>query len=71
MADSETDVVADGVMSVADAMKFTGLGKTEVYKRIADGSLPFVRPGKRRLMPRKALVELLRSGLVGEGKRVG
>jgi excisionase family DNA binding protein len=64
---SDGDVLADGMMSVAEAMAFTRLGRTEIYKRMTDGSLPFARIGKRRLIPKRAVVELLRGGLVGRG----
>ena len=51
------EVAADGALSVDDAMKFTGLGRSELYKRMEAGTLVFVKIGKRRLIPKRALVE--------------
>ena len=36
-----------------------GLGRTAVYERLRDGSLPSVRLGNRIFIPRAALEELL------------
>ena len=36
-----------------------GLGRTTMYNRIADGTIPSVRIGSRILIPKKALEQLL------------
>jgi len=61
---ADTDLMADGAMTIFDAEKFTTLKKTHLYALMKDGSLPFAKLGKRRMIPKRALVELLKSGLV-------
>lgn len=65
MAKGSAAVVAEGVMSVAEAVAFSRLSKAELYKAMAAGRLTFVKYGRRRLVPRKALVDLLAAGLSG------
>jgi len=36
-----------------------GLSRTAVYERLREGSLPSIRVGRRILIPRRALVEML------------
>ena len=59
------DLVADGCLSVSDATAFSGIGLSQLYTEMASGRLPYVQHGRRRLIPRKALVRLLASGLRG------
>lgn len=49
----------DGAMTVAQALVFSGIGRTRLYRLMADGELPYARVGTRRLIPRRALVDLL------------
>ncbi|HEX4606733.1 MAG TPA: helix-turn-helix domain-containing protein [Urbifossiella sp.] len=53
------DLAADGAVSVAEACVFLGLGVTEMYAMMGRGELPYAKLGRRRLIPRKALVALL------------
>ncbi|HEX4612819.1 MAG TPA: helix-turn-helix domain-containing protein [Urbifossiella sp.] len=66
-----SELLADGTMGVAGAVKFTGLSKPELYRLMAAGRLAFVRHGTRRLIPRKALVTMLAAGLVPATAAVG
>ena len=59
------ELLADGSMSVKDAARFSGLSRAELYKLMGAGRLAFVKHGKRRLIPRKALVRCLAEGLQG------
>jgi excisionase family DNA binding protein len=54
-----TELMADGALTVAKACEFTSLSRPELYKLMAAGKLPFTKHGKRRLIPRRALVQLL------------
>jgi hypothetical protein len=63
--DIADDLCADGCVSVSDGAAFSGLSRSELYLQMESGQLPFVKHGKRRLIPRKALVRLLASGLRG------
>ncbi len=59
------EIVEEGAMTVADATAFSGLGRTRLYNAMATGRLAFIQYGRRRLIPRKALRELLAEELVG------
>ena len=70
MADerSAQDVVDEGAMTVDEAVKWSSLGRTRLYKAMDEGRLPFIKLGKRRLIPRKALRDLLARAVV-EGSK--
>lgn len=63
------DVLADGCLSVREAVKFSGLSRAELYLRMGDGRLAYVKHGVRRLIPKKSLVELLAANLTPAGGR--
>lgn len=63
--DRRAELAADGVLSVADAQAFLSLGRTEVYGLMDRGKLPFIKLGRRRVIPKRALVELLAANMVG------
>jgi hypothetical protein len=50
---------ADGSMVVADANKFSGLGRTKLYELMESGALPYAKVHGRRLIARRSLVEFL------------
>mgnify|MGYP001562052454 CR=1 FL=1 len=58
-----TSVVDDGMMSVEDAAEFTGLSRSEIGRRIKSGVLRASKIGRRGLIPRKAVVEMLEKGM--------
>jgi excisionase family DNA binding protein len=60
-----TELAADGTIGVKEAQAFTGLGRTSLYELMDRGVLPYTRVGDRRLIPKRALVELLAAGMVG------
>ncbi|HET7559933.1 MAG TPA: helix-turn-helix domain-containing protein [Limnochordia bacterium] len=59
------ELVADGLVDVGDAESFTGLKKSKLYQLMESGELPFVTLGRRRLIPRRALVQLAADNLHG------
>lgn len=59
------EILADGTLTVDGATKFVGLGRTQLYELMGSGRLPFTKQGRRRLIPRRALVRLLANGLQG------
>ncbi len=61
------DVFADGCISVPEAAEFTGMSRSDLYDRMGRGELIYSKVGRRRLVPRRALVNLLRGGAVGAG----
>ena len=62
--DPRADLAADGLVSVAEACKFLGLGHSELYLHIASGAIASAKIGRRRLIPRRALVEFAARHLV-------
>ncbi len=70
MAGSEQQaLVADGLMTVSEAAAFLRLSRSSVYTLMDHGKLAFVKLGRSRRIPRRALVELAARGLRG-GMRV-
>jgi excisionase family DNA binding protein len=57
------DLLEEGAMGVPEAAEFTGLGRSDLYARMSRGELPFSKVGRRRLIPRRALKDLLRKNL--------
>jgi excisionase family DNA binding protein len=62
------ELLKDGVLSVPEAAGFMGLSRATVYRLMENGQLVFVLQGRRRLVPRRAVVRLLAAGLRG-GRR--
>ena len=52
-------VPSDLAVSVEDAAKLIGIGRTEIYKAIKQGSLASLKIGKRRLIRVETLREWL------------
>ena len=63
-AEQTADIVSEGAVDIAAACEFTGLGRTHLYALMERGELPYSKQGRRRLIPRRSLVDLLRKGLV-------
>ena len=47
------------VLSVTEAGRLVGLGRSAAYDAIARGDLPYLRIGRRIVVPRRALEKLL------------
>jgi excisionase family DNA binding protein len=58
------DLASEGACTITQAAKFTGLGRTTLYELMGAGQLPFAKVRGRRLIPRRALVELIERNLV-------
>src|SRR5262249_1297634 len=64
MGDQEReDLVADGVVSIREAGRLTGLCRSQIYNLARVGPLPLVKLGKRTLVPRRAIVRMLAAGV--------
>ena len=50
------------VYSVAEAGALLGISRAFAYELVARGELPVLRLGRRRLIPRVALVDLIQAG---------
>ena len=60
------ELVQDGLMTVREAVAFLRLGRSTIYGLMERGDLPYACIGARRLIPRRALVDLAASHLKGE-----
>jgi excisionase family DNA binding protein len=58
------ELAAEGMVSVAEAVRLSGLSRAELYARMGRGELAFAKDGRRRLIPRKALTEMAAKALV-------
>lgn len=64
MADQEReDLVADGLMTVAEVARFLRLSRSSIYSLMAN-RLPYVRFGRARRVPRRAVVALAAEALI-------
>jgi excisionase family DNA binding protein len=58
-------MVADGLMRVAEVAEFLSLSRAAVYQMMGRGELPFVKIGRSRRVPRRAVVEFAVSRTFG------
>lgn len=58
------EMVSDGLERVADVARFLGLSRSQVYRLIADGTLPSVKIGSSRRIPIRAVRDLASDHLV-------
>ncbi len=59
------ELVADGLFTVAEAASFLRVGRSSLYVLMDRGELPFVKIGRSRRIPRRAVIALAASGLRG------
>lgn len=60
-------LVQEGVRTVQEATQFTRLSRSKLYAEMEAGRLAYVTVGRRRLIPMRALTEMLARGLRGGG----
>jgi excisionase family DNA binding protein len=61
-------VVQDGLVTVKQAATFLGISVAKTYTLMSRGELPYVKLGRSRRIPRKALVELAAQNLVTDSQ---
>jgi excisionase family DNA binding protein len=59
--DENDELFLEGVISTNAAAKFLSVSRSMVYLLMDQGALPFVKIGKARRIPMRAVVNLLRS----------
>ena len=59
----EADLLDDGAMRVDDAVVWSGIGRSMLYKLMACGEISSIKAGGRRLIPRRALRAYLETRL--------
>ena len=65
MTGMSTELVADGLLTVAKAAEFLSLSRATLYVLMDKGHVPFVKIGRSRRIPKRALVEFAARGLRG------
>lgn len=49
------DLVSDGALGIRDAAAWLGISRSRLYELLAEGGIPTLRIGRRRVVPRAAL----------------
>jgi excisionase family DNA binding protein len=62
--EGRTDLVSDGMFPIGEAIAYSGLGRSTLYALMERGELAYAKVGRRRLIPRRALAELMERCLV-------
>ena len=62
-----TRIVEKGLMRIAEVARFYGVSRAKVYQLMDRGELAWVKLGRARRIPRRAVVELAARRLIGEG----
>lgn len=56
---ADRDLLADGALTVKQAVTFSGIGRSALFELMASGVLPWFRHGQNRMLPRRPLIEYL------------
>ena len=59
------DVVVEGLLSVAEAARFLSVSRSTLYELMESGQLYYVKIGRARRIPRRALLDLAARNLRG------
>ena len=59
------ELVADGLLTIQEAALFLSISRSKLYELMDNGELTFVKLGRSRRIPRRALIDLAASGLQG------
>lgn len=59
------NLVADGLLTVREAQRFLGIGRSKLYQLMAEGQLPYVRIGSVRRLPKAGLIDYAARNLRG------
>ena len=60
----DLELLEDGCLTIEEAMRFSGLGRSFLYEQMKAGRLPYVKVGAARRVPRRALQRFLAEHLV-------
>ena len=58
-------LMKDGLAKIPEAMAFLGVSRATIYDLCESGDLPWVKLGRSRRIPRRALEQLAQRNLVG------
>jgi excisionase family DNA binding protein len=60
----KTGLVADGLDRIPEVSRFLGISRSQIYALMDSGMLPYVRIGRSRRVPHRAVVELAQRNLI-------
>lgn len=63
--DKRLELVAAGLMSIPQVEEFLSLSRSKLYALMDRGTLPFVKVGRSRRIPRRAVLEFAAAHLSG------
>ncbi len=64
--DGRNEIVRDGLFTVTEAVAFLRLSRSTLYTLMDGGELVYVRIGRARRIPRRALIDLAAAHLNGD-----
>lgn len=59
------DMVAEGLTTVAGGARFLDISRSKMYTEMDAGRLPYVKIGKSRRIPKRALRDFAAENLIG------
>jgi len=59
------EIMKDGLMSIAETCEFLSVSRSFVYQLLDTGQLPFVKLGKARRIPKRAVTQYAAGNLQG------
>lgn len=65
VTNQEAALLSEGLVSVPEAAAFLGLSRSKVYVLMDTGHLIYVKLGKSRRVPKRALIELALTNMRG------
>jgi excisionase family DNA binding protein len=71
MATHSDALLADGLVPVSEAAAFLGVSRSTLYALMERGELPYVKIGRARRVPRRALITLAAARLRGALQPIG
>ena len=57
--DSELDVFSNGAFDIVEAVRWSGIGRSVLYRLISEGEIVSIKVGKRRLVSRDSVRDYL------------
>lgn len=63
--DMAFEIVQDGMLTVEKACEWLGLSRAKVYQLMERGQLPYVKIGRARRIPKRALIEFAAANMRG------
>jgi excisionase family DNA binding protein len=62
----EQALVADGCIKLDEAQRFLQVSRSTLYELMDAGELPYLRFGRNRRIPRRALIEFAQRAIVAK-----